>query len=132
MADPRFANRWYAEVRVQELRQEIQALYDEINTLDAILGSDIEKLHFVRLNFSGGEVYLPDGWSVEAPSTGVRTITHDIGHSNYAVFPGPIAGSARSVTTNGLGDTEFTLNIFNSGGSNADANLAALVLEYPA
>lgn len=62
--------------------------------------------------------YFPAGWSVARPSTGVYTVTHNLGSTSYAVVC-TIIGSAVITIYNitNRGSNSFTITFYNQTGS---------------
>jgi len=66
--------------------------------------------------YVSGTSISPDNvptWSVSNPSTGVYTVTHNLGHTNYVVNVTPFASVVKNITVSGLTATTFTVRVAN-------------------
>ncbi len=63
--------------------------------------------------------FLPDGWSMVNPSTGNYVITHNLGHTNYAV----VVTSSSVVVPNVYGHSSNTFSVNFRTLAAADANV---------
>jgi len=75
----------------------------------------------VYWGYVSGTVMSPDntpGWTVTNPSTGKYTISHSLGHSNYAIIAISLvgAGSAYAAKIEAIADTTAQVTIFDDTG----------------
>jgi hypothetical protein len=84
-----------------------------------------------------GTTMSPDntpGWSVSHPSTGKYTITHSLGHTNYACIANAIVGSgagAYSAKIESFTSSVVRITIFDDGGIARDADFMFMLAEDP-
>lgn len=68
---PRFANNWYSEVPTQQLRQEVQAVYEKLDELDRReVDPTLLMPRGVIVMWSGGTDEVPTGWALCDGSNG--------------------------------------------------------------
>lgn len=70
-------------------------------------------------------------WSVSQPATGRYTITHNLGHSDYAVQVTPIASTVKNITIQSESSTTFQVRIANLSDVLEDNDFYFTVFEYP-
>lgn len=68
---------------------------------------------------SGGSGTLPAGWTISHPSTGIYTITHNLGTTNYIVLVTAIDNGSAIAGGRSISSNTFQVGI-TSGGSGAD------------
>ena len=69
----------------------------------------------VYWGYVSGTTLSPDNttWSVTNPSTGIYTVTHGLGHTNYVVNVTPFASVVKNITVSGRTTTTFTVRVAN-------------------
>ena len=72
-----------------------------------------------RVASDGSEVLLPDGWSSVKHTTGSYSVTHGLGHSNFAVAAVCASEHVISITTHGT--NAFDVAVADLAGNAADA-----------
>jgi hypothetical protein len=98
MSKPRFANKWYQTPPVNELRQEIQNVYDELTDLEIDSGSGdngyyikhpdgtLECWHTLTLTQVGTSV-LTATWKFPVEFVGTPVVSHEISATGRSITP---------------------------------------------
>lgn len=73
--------------------------------------------------------FLSDRWSVVKSSTGIYTVTHNIGNTQYVPFIQLIetAGNPRTNTISSITSTTFVVRTFNNAGTATDTDFNFIV-----
>lgn len=90
------------------------------------LGADTVYGGVVASNGTAGTPF-PSGWTSQATATGIYVITHNLGHSNYAVVAWAYSTAVRAVNLSNKGTTAFTVTVKDSGGTDT-ANAFEFIL----
>lgn len=116
-AAPTFTPRKFSEqIRITDGQVHI---YDTENQAWISLGVETTHGGLVNSNGTAGTPF-PTGWSVETTGTGFYVVTHNLGHSNYAVVAHAYSTSVRAVNLSSVGSTSFTVNTKTSAGADVD------------
>lgn len=88
-------------------------------------------LGFGKVTSAGakGVPFLSDRWSVVKNSTGIYTITHNIGNTQYVPFIQLIetVGNPRTNTISSITSTTFVVRTFNNAGTATDTDFNFIV-----
>jgi hypothetical protein len=92
------------------------------NTAQKVFGGSV--------NSSGTALSLPSGWSCGLNSTGVFTVTHTLGTSNYNVVASLMFGGANTIEVPyaSLGTNDFGVNTYTLSGSASSAGFSFVLV----
>lgn len=124
-ATPTYTPRKFSEqFRINSTDQSLE-LYDQENHTWISLGTDTSYGGKVTSNAAGSP--FPSGWSLEHPSTGNYTITHNLGTNNYVVVVMCDSTTTRAITITSKSSSSFNIYIKNSAGSDTDTDCYFIV-----
>lgn len=69
-------------------------------------------LHSASVSSAGVGTGLSNGWSAAKDSTGVYTVTHNLGVDTYSVVVTPVGAVRRSYSVSSKGADSFTVSIY--------------------
>lgn len=83
-----------------------------------------------RVQGGGTAITLPSGWSSASGSTGVITVTHNLGSANYTLLFTGTNGSGNVIATeNTKGANSFVVHTTDDGGSLVDVDINFILIQ---
>ena len=87
----------------------------------------------ISVTVTGGTLstnYLPASWPVTKTGTGLYTITHGIGNTNYIVLPAVVNTAPLVATLASLSNNSFVISVFNQSGTLTDSSFTSFISRY--
>ena len=74
--------------------------------------------------------YAPASWTITKTGTGVYTITHNLGTTDYIALPALVSTTPLLVTASNYQNNSFVISIFNQSGTLTDSSFNCFISRY--
>jgi len=89
-----------------------------------------QSLYHADWSTAGTAVNLPTGWSSSKSATGIYSLTHNLGTTNYTATCTPYSASATQILYTSKSTNSFNVNTYTAAGASVDSNVGCVVIPW--